>query len=69
MNNHFDFEVESVLATNRLHTLGSKLVHYGAKMLKVTGPLLWNSLPEYIRNSQSVFILKTNLKKYFINQM
>ena len=32
------------------------------------GPLLWNNLPEYIRNSQSVFILKKKLKSHFIEQ-
>ena len=50
-----DFEVESVSETNLLHTRCSKLVNYGAKMLRVSGPLLWNSLPEHIRNSTSLY--------------
>ena len=62
------YEVESVAQTNVLHTQCSNLVNYGAKMLRVAGPLIWNILPEYIRNSQSVFTLKTNLKKYLIEQ-
>ena len=66
MNNNF--EVESVSETNILHTQCSKLVNYGAKMLKVSGPFLWNSLPDYIRNSKTVFTLKSSLKKYFIGQ-
>ena len=66
MNNNF--EVESVSETNILHTQCSKLVNYGAKMLKVAGLFLWNSLPEYIRNSKSVFTLKSSLKNFFIGQ-
>ena len=66
MNNNF--EVESVSETNILHTQCSKLVNYGAKLLKVAGPFLWNSLPEYIRNSKTVFTLKSNLKKFFISK-
>ena len=37
-------------------------------MLKVAGPFLWNSLPEDIRNCQSVFKLKSCLKKFFTEQ-
>ena len=62
------YEVESVTENNTLHTCQSKLVNYGGKMLKVAGPLMWNSLPEEIRNSQSVFTLKKNLKKHLIEQ-
>ena len=62
------YEVESVSETNILHTYQSKLVNYGAKMLKVAGTLMWNGLPEDIHNSQSVFTLKKNLKKHLIEQ-
>ena len=68
INMNSNFEVESVSETNILHTQCSKLVNYGAKMLKVSGPFLWNSLPDYIRNSKTVFTLKSSLKKYFIGQ-
>lgn len=63
-----DYEVASISESNILHTHYSKLVNYGAKMLKVSGPLMWNSLPEHIRNSASIFTLKKILKKYFLNQ-
>ena len=62
------FEVEYVAEKNILHTHWSKLVNYGAKMLKVAGPLIWNDLPEYIRHSNSIFTLKKNLKKYLIDK-
>ena len=60
------FEIDSVIQTNILHTQCSNLVNYGAKMIKVAGPLLWNSLPEYIRNSESICIFKFNLKKFLL---
>ena len=55
VNVHNHFEIDSVTETYTLHTQCSKLVNYGAKLLKVAGPLLWNSLPQYVRNVQSVF--------------
>ena len=61
------FDVGTVTEKNTLHTRGSRLVNYGGKLLKVSGPILWNSLPEDIRNSQSIFSLKYQLKKNFID--
>ena len=66
MNNNF--EIESISETNILHTQGSRLVNYGAKLLKVAGPILWNSLPTHIRNTKSVFSFKFHLKKFLIDQ-
>ena len=66
--NIVNFEIDLVNATNILHTQFSHLVNYGAKMLRVAGPLLWNGLPEYIRNSQSAFKLKANLKEFYFKQ-
>ena len=62
------FEIDSVHSNYTLHTQGSHLVNYGGKTLKVAGPLLWNGLPQHIRDSQSVSILKFNLKKWFLEQ-
>ena len=68
MNMNKKFEVQSVSETNILQTQYSKLVNYDAKLLKVAGPFLWNSLPDYIRNSNTVVTLKSNLKKFFVGQ-
>ena len=68
VNINANFEVESVMNTNLLHTQCLKLANYGAKMLKVSGPLLWNCLPEHIRNTVSIFTLKKELKRFFLNQ-
>ena len=59
------FEIESVVQSNILHTRCSRLVNYGAKMVKVSGPLLWNSLPENVRNSTSVHTFKNKIKNFF----
>ena len=66
MRNHF--EIETVIQTNILHTQSSRLVHYGGKMIKVAGPLLWNSLPDFIRNSNSIHIFKTKLRFFLLEQ-
>ena len=68
INNKFDFKVVSVNTNNILHTQASNLVNYGSKKLKVAGPILWNSLPEKIRNSPSIFTLKSRFKKFLIEQ-
>ena len=48
------FEIDNVAETNILHIRSSRLVNYGAKMLKVAGPKMWNDLPLNIRSAQSV---------------
>ena len=66
-----NFEIVSVTQTNILHILHTQhfnLHNYGAKMLKVAGPLIWNSLPDYIRNSDSIHNFKLNLKKFLLSQ-
>ena len=65
-DNYFDVGVPSV--TNKLHTRGSRLVNYGGKLLKVVGPILWNSLPAQVRDCQSINSFKFSLKKLLIEQ-
>ena len=62
------FSSTTVLQTNILHTQSSRLVHYGGKMIKVAGQLLWNSLPDFIRNSTSIHIFKNKLKFFLLEQ-
>ena len=61
------FEIDSVSTTNNLHTEYSRLANYGSKLLKVQGPKIWNSLPLKIRQSESIFIFKKLLKRYFVD--
>ena len=62
------FEIENVTVTNIIHTQGSNLVNYGGKLLKVAGPILWNSLPISVRDAESLYSLNKLLKKYLIDQ-
>ena len=64
--NYFDTGTEH--QTYSLFTQGSKLVNYGGKMVKVYGPVIWNSLPYNIQDSCSVKIFKNHLKNYFLSQ-
>ena len=64
--NYFDTGVVSY--TNILHIRYSRLVNYGAKLLKVAGPILWNSLPPHIRVSTSLNSFKYALKIYLLEQ-
>ena len=54
--------------TKLLHTKYSRLVHFGGKSLKVAGPLLWNGLPENLRNLPSIFSFKNRLKCFLLSQ-
>ena len=62
------FEIDNVAETNILHIRSSRLVNYGAKMLKVAGPKMWNNLPLNIRSAKSVKNLKYLLKMFLIGQ-
>lgn len=55
------FDVGQVELTWTLHTQGSNLVNYGAKLIKVYRPILWNSIPDKIQKSPSVNIFKYHL--------
>ena len=50
-----------------LHTKGSHN-NYGAKMIKVYGPILWNGIPENIQKSTSINTFKMYLKLHFLAQ-
>ena len=62
------FAIGTVTFTNTLHTQGSNLVTYGGRQLKVAGPILWNSLPLPMRESDTLQIFKLELKKFFLDQ-
>ena len=62
------FEIENVETTNNIHIERGRLVNYGAKLLKVLGPNLWNSVPLKIRNAENIFLFKKNLKLFYVNK-
>ena len=55
-------KITSVMPRNILKTQCSRLTGFGGKMLKVAGPIFWNTLPSYLRNSLSLFSFKKELK-------
>ena len=61
------FDNGTVEPSLSLRTRGSNN-SYGQKMIKASGPILWNSIPEIIQKSTSINSFKTQLKKYFLGE-
>ena len=61
------FDVGVASQTYTLHTKGSHNNH-GKNMIKKSGPLIWNSIPEDIQKATSITAFKYQLKKYFFAQ-
>ena len=62
------FDVGTEVKTYTLFVPKSRLANYGDKLIKVYGPLLWNSIPEIIQDACSVQTFKMYLKKYFLER-
>ena len=56
------FDVGTVTFTTTLHPKKCNLESYGAKMIQVLGPDLWNSFPNELRNSDSISIFSKHLR-------
>jgi len=52
---------------NLLAVPGFKLNSYGRRAFSVAAPLLWNSLPQHVRDAESLDIFKRELKTVFLN--
>ena len=62
------FDIGTTEPNKTLFTKNSNLVKYGARMISVYGPTLWNRLPKKIQDSASLATFKIQLKKYLISQ-
>ena len=62
------FDVGFVEPSRTLHTQRPNLVKYGCRLIQVYGPVLWNSLPDSIKEVSSINIFKNHLKKHFLEQ-
>ena len=62
------FDVGTVVASKTLFTKQSHLLNYGGKMIQVSGPILWNSIPPIIQDAPSIENFKEKLKKFFLEQ-
>ena len=63
-----NFNVDSVTHSNFLHVKHSRLANYGSKMIRVSGPTLWNRIPQAIRDCKSFYLFKLNVKRFFLDQ-
>ena len=64
--NYFDTGEEQ--PSYSLYAQSSRLKLYGDKLVKVCGPKLWNNIPFYIQDANSIITFKEKLKKYFLLQ-
>ena len=61
------FDVGTVTQNLTLHRRACKKESYGAKMVRVLGPVLWNDLPGVLRDSGSIQIFKKGLIKLLLS--
>ena len=61
------FDVGHVEQSFTLHTKGATNI-YGRKMIQVSGPVIWNRIPEDIQKAGSIFTFKKNLKLHIFDQ-
>ena len=60
------FDIEIGLNSNNLFLINARTTHYGLKLLKVSGPKIWNTIPNLIRSNQSVVSFKHHFKKHLM---
>ena len=68
INRDHHFDTGTASSTKNLFTKGSILAKYGARMIRVAGPIIWNSLPSSIQDSPSLPTFKIHLKKHLISK-
>ena len=61
------FDVGHVQQSFTLHTKGANNI-YGGKMIQVSGPVIWNRIPEDIQKAGSIITFKKNLKLHIFDQ-
>ena len=61
------FEIGHVEQSYTLHTKGAKNI-YGSKMIQVSGPIIWNGIPEDIQKAGTILTFKKLLKKLYFSQ-
>ena len=61
------FDIGYVEQSFTLHAKGSNN-NYGKKMIQVTGPIIWNSIPEDIQKAATIYTFKKEYKRFIFNQ-
>ena len=80
-HNWFEFNHEKYIHRTRsnFHTTDGTIIknlfipsarttNYGFKQLRVVGPRIWNALPSYLKNENSLYVFLKNLKLYLISK-
>ena len=62
------FDIDNEIISNNLFILNARTTHYGLKLFKVSGPKIWNLIPNHIRSIQSGCSFKRILKKHLVAQ-
>ena len=62
------FDIDNAINSNNLFIINARTTHYGLKLLKVSGPKIWNLIPNRIRSTRSVCSFKRYLKKHLLAQ-
>ena len=62
------FDVGSVHQSYSLFINRGNLSNYGRKMIRVSGPLLWNGLPYGVQDASSIYTFKFHLKSFLIDK-
>ena len=50
------FDIDNAINSNNLFIINARTTHYGLKLLKVSGPKIWNLIPNRIRSTRSVLL-------------
>ena len=58
----------NIVKSNNILILGARTSFYGLRLIKVEGPKLWNALPKYIRNNNSLISFVKCLKIYLLHK-
>ena len=61
------FDVGYVEQSFTLHTKGANN-NFGKKMIQVTGPIIWNSIPEDIQKAVTIHTFKKEYKNFIFNE-
>jgi hypothetical protein len=62
------FDTGTAAPTFKLYTKKTNLAKYGERMIKVSGPLIWNNIPLDIQESDSIVTFKEKVKSFYIGQ-
>ena len=60
-------DIDNLINSNNLFIVNARTTHYGLKLLKVSGPKIWNF--NHIRSKQSIASFQHDVKKHLIAHM